>query len=238
MLHRLQDRGERARVKLTMSAKMLPDAPSRNVMAEIVGSERPDEVVVLGGHIDSWDVGRGAMDDGGGVVVGWEALKLIDRLGLKPKRTIRVVGWVNEENGGRGGQAYRDAHKAEVDKHVLAIESDGGVFKPQGFGYSGPDSGLDVVKQIGTLLDRIEAGTITKGGGGSDIAPIMALGVPGLGLNVDGTRYFWYHHTEADTIDKLDPHEMALCVATMAVMAYVVADMAEPLPRGPAAAGR
>jgi carboxypeptidase Q len=238
MLHRMQDRGERARVKLTMSAKMLPDAPSRNVMAEIVGSERPDEVVVLGGHIDSWDVGRGAMDDGGGVVVGWEALKLIERLGLKPKRTIRVVGWVNEENGGRGGQAYRDAHKAEVDKHVLAIESDGGVFKPQGFGYSGPDSGLDVVKQIGTLLDRIEAGTITKGGGGSDIAPIMALGVPGLGLNVDGTRYFWYHHTEADTIDKLDPHEMALCVATMAVMAYVVADMAEPLPRGPAAAGR
>lgn len=231
MMHRMQDRGERIRVKLMMSAKTMPDAPSRNVMGEIVGSEKPDEVVVFGGHIDSWDVGRGAMDDGGGVVVAWEAVKLLQRLGLKPKRTIRVVGWTNEENGGRGGQGYRDAHKAEVDKHVLAIESDGGVFKPQGFGFNGSDAAFEIVKQIGTLLDRIESGAIAKGGGGADIGPIMALGVPGMGLNVDGTKYFWYHHTEADTIDKLDPHEMALCVATMAVMAYVVADMAEPLPR-------
>jgi carboxypeptidase Q len=231
MLHRLQDRGERIRVKLMMSAKTMHDAPSRNVMGEIVGSEKPDEVVVFGGHIDSWDVGRGAMDDGGGVVVAWEAVKLLQRLGLKPRRTIRVVGWTNEENGGRGGQGYRDAHKAEVDKHVLAIESDGGVFKPQGFGFTGSDAAFEIVKQIGTLLDRIESGAIVKGGGGADIGPIMALGVPGLGLNVDGTRYFWYHHTEADTIDKLDPHDMALCVATMAVMAYVVADMPDPLPR-------
>jgi carboxypeptidase Q len=231
MLHRMQTRGERIRVKLVMSAKTLPDTPSRNVMGEIVGSEKPDEVVVFGGHIDSWDVGRGAMDDGGGVVVAWEAVKLLQRLGLKPRRTIRVVGWTNEENGGRGGQGYRDSHRAEVDKHVLAIESDGGVFKPQGFGFSGSDAAFEIVKQIGTLLDRIQSGAIVKGGGGADIGPIMALGVPGLGLNVDGTRYFWYHHTEADTIDKLDPHEMALCVATMAVMAYVVADMPEPLPR-------
>ena len=231
MIHRMQNRGDRVRVKLTMSAKTLPDAPSRNVMGEIVGSEKPDEVVVFGGHIDSWDVGRGAMDDGGGVVVAWEAVKLLQRLGLKPRRTVRVVGWTNEENGGRGGQGYRDAHKTEVDKHVLAIESDGGVFKPQGFGFSGSDAAFEVVKQIGTLLDRIESGSIVKGGGGADIGPIMALGVPGLGLNVDGTKYFWYHHTEADTIDKLDPHEMALCVATMAVMAYVVADMPETLPR-------
>jgi carboxypeptidase Q len=235
MLHRLQDRGERIRVKLTMSARMLPDAPSRNVMGEIVGSERPDEVVVFGGHIDSWDVGRGAMDDGGGVVVAWEAVKLLQRLGLKPRRTIRVVGWTNEENGGRGGQGYRDAHKADVDKHMLAIESDGGVFKPQGFSFAGSDAAMEVVKQIATLLDRIEAGAIVRGGAGADVGPIVALGVPGLGLNVDGTKYFWYHHTEADTIEKLDAHEMALCVATMAVMAYVVADMAEPLPRATAA---
>jgi carboxypeptidase Q len=235
MMHRMQTRGERVRVKLVMSAKTLPDAPSRNVMGEIVGAEKPDEVVVLGGHIDSWDVGRGAMDDGGGVVVAWEAVKLLQRLGLKPRRTIRVVGWTNEENGGRGGQGYRDAHRADIDKHVLAIESDGGVFKPQGFGFGGSDAAFDVVKQIGTLLDRIESGSIVKGGGGADIAPIMALGVPGLGLNVDGTKYFWYHHTEADTIDKLDPHDMALCVATMAVMAYVVADMPETLPRTPVA---
>jgi carboxypeptidase Q len=235
MIHRLLDRGERVRVTLVMSAKTHPDAESRNVMGEIAGSEKPDEVVVLGGHIDSWDVGRGAMDDGGGVVVAWEAVRLLKRLGLKPRRTIRVVGWTNEENGGRGGQAYRDARKAEVDKHVLAIESDGGVFKPQGFSFTGSEAALDILKQVGLLLDRIDAAAIGKGGGGSDIAPIVALGVPGLGLNVDGTKYFWYHHTEADTIDKLDPAEMARCVAAMAVMAYVVADMPETLPR--AAAG-
>ena len=231
MIHRLVDRGERVRVKLTMSAKTLPDAPSRNVMGELVGSEKPDEIVVFGGHIDSWDVGRGAMDDGGGVVVAWEAVRLLKRLGLKPRRTIRVVGWTNEENGGRGGQAYRDAHKAEVDKHVLAIESDGGVFKPQGFSFTGSDAAVDMLKQIALLLDRIDAGAIVKGGGGADIGPIMALGVPGLGLNVDGTKYFWYHHTDADTIDKLDPNDMARCVAAMAVMAYVAADMPETLPR-------
>ena len=231
MIHRLVDRGEHVRVKLTMSANTLPDAPSRNVMGEIVGSEKPDEVVVFGGHIDSWDVGRGAMDDGGGVVVAWEAVRLLKRLGLKPKRTIRVVGWTNEENGGRGGQAYRDAHKTEIEKHVLAIESDGGVFKPQGFSFSGSDAALDMVKEIASLLGRIDAGMIVKGGAGADIGPIVALGVPGLGLNVDGTKYFWYHHTEADTIDKLDPNDMARCVATMAVMAYIAADMPEPLPR-------
>ena len=234
MIHRLVDRGERVRVTLEMSAKTLPDAPSRNVMGELVGSEKPDEIVVFGGHIDSWDVGRGAMDDGGGVVVAWEAVRLLKRLGLKPKRTIRVVGWTNEENGGRGGQAYRDAHRAEVDKHVLAIESDGGVFKPQGFSFTGSDAAVDMLKQIALLLDRIGASAIVKGGGGADIGPIMALGVPGLGLNVDGTKYFWYHHTEADTIDKLDPNDMARCVAAMAVMAYVAADMPETLPRASA----
>ena len=236
MIHRLVDRGETVKVKLTMSAKTMPDAPSRNVMGELVGSEKPDEIVVFGGHIDSWDVGRGAMDDGGGVIVAWEAVRLLKRLGLKPRRTIRVVGWTNEENGGRGGQAYRDAHKAEVDKHVLAIESDGGVFKPQGFTFTGSDAAFDILKQIALLLDRIDAYAMVKGGGGADIGPITALGVPGLGLNVDGTRYFWYHHTAADTIDKLDPNDMARCVATMAVMAYIAADMADPLPRSPTGA--
>ncbi|MEJ7811039.1 MAG: M28 family metallopeptidase [Gemmatimonadaceae bacterium] len=233
MLHRMQDRGERIVVRLAMGARALPDAPSRNVIGEIVGSERPDEVVVMGGHIDSWDVGRGAMDDAGGVMVAWEAVRLMQRLGMRPKRTVRVVGWTNEENGGRGGAGYRDAHRADVDKHVLAIESDGGVFKPAGFGFTGSDSAYAIVKEIGTLLDRIGAGAVTKGGGGADIGPIMALGVPGMGLSVDGTRYFWYHHTEADTIDKLDPREVAQCVAVMAVMAYVVADLPERLPRAP-----
>ncbi len=236
LLHRMQDRGERPRVKLVMSAQTLPDAPSRNVVAEIRGRERPDEVVVLGGHIDSWDVGQGAMDDAGGSVAAWEAVRLMQRLGLRPRRTVRVVMWTNEENGLRGGNAYRDAHRAEIPNHVLAMESDGGVFKPEGFGFSGTDSAFAIVKQVGSLLERIGAGSITRGGGGADIGPIMALGVPGAGLNVDETRYFWYHHTDADTIDKLDPRELAECIATLAVMAYVVADMPERLPFGGAPA--
>ncbi len=229
LLHRMQDRGERVEVLLKMEAQTLPDAPSRNVMAEIVGSEFPNEVVVLGGHIDSWDVGQGAMDDAGGVVAAWEAIRLMKALGLRPRRTIRAVGWTSEENGGPGGPTYARDHAAET--HVLAMESDGGVFKPSGFGFTGSDAAFAIVQEIGTLLERIEAGTVTRGGGGADIAPLMATGVPGMGLSVDGTRYFWYHHTDADTVDKLDPDEVALCVAAMAVMAYVVADMPQRLPR-------
>ena len=231
MIARMIQRGERVTVKLTMSARLMPDAQSRNVIAELRGTTSPDEVVVMGGHIDSWDVGRGAMDDAGGVVVAWEAIRILKELGLRPRRTIRVVGWTNEENGLRGGNGYRDAHRAELDKHVAAIESDGGVFKPLGFGFTGSDSAFALVRQIGSLLAGIGAGDIARGGGGADIGPIMALGVPGLGLNVDGTRYFWYHHTEADTVDKLDQRDVALCVAVMAVMAYVLADMPEKLPR-------
>jgi carboxypeptidase Q len=236
MIARFAARGEKVVVKLHMSAQTLPDVQSRNVMGEIRGSQFPDEVIVMGGHIDSWDVGRGAMDDAGGVVAAWEALRVLKRLGLTPKRTIRVVGWTNEENGMRGGNAYRDAHRAELDNHILAIESDGGVFKPLGFGFTGPDAAFATLGQIGQLLQRVGSGRITKGGGGADIGPIMALGVPGMGLNVDDTRYFWYHHTDADTVDKLDPREVAMCVATLAVMAYVVADMPERL--RPLAAGR
>ena len=231
MLHRMQERGERVVVRLAMAARTLPDAPSQNVVGEIVGAERPDEVVVIGGHTDSWDVGTGAMDDMGGVVVAWEAVRLMRRLGLRPRRTVRVVGWVNEENGVRGGLAYRDAHRDRLAGHVLAIESDGGVFRPTGFGFSGSDSALAVVRQIGGLLRRIGADTVTRGGGGVDIGPIAELGVPAMGLNTDGVRYFWYHHGTADTADKLDPREMAQCVAAMAVMAYVVADLPERLPR-------
>jgi len=231
MLHRMQDRGETIVVRLKMSAQTLPDSPSRNVMGEVVGSELPGEVVVLGGHIDSWDVGQGAMDDGGGVVAAWEAVRLIQDLGLRPRRTIRVVGWTNEENGLRGGNGYRDAHMTELPQHVLAIESDGGVFEPSGFSFTGSDAAFAIVQQIGALLGPIGAGTVTRGGGGADIGPIMETGVPGASPIVDGTRYFWYHHTDADTIDKLDPGEVAKCTALMAVLAYVVADLPDPLPR-------
>ena len=229
LLHRLQDRGERIEVELRMEAKTLPDAPSRNVMGQVTGWEHPDEVVVLGGHSDSWDVGQGAMDDGGGVLAAWEAVRLMKALGLRPRRTVRAVAWTNEENGLRGGEAYAEDHAEET--HVLAIESDGGVFSPEGFGFMGSDAAYAIVREIGALLDGIGAGEITRGGGGADIGPLMRQGVPGMGLQVDSTRYFWFHHTDADTIDKLDPDEFARCVAAMAVMAYLVADLAEPLPR-------
>lgn len=232
MIERMVARGETVRLRLTMGARTLPDVMSRNVIGEIRGTERPEEVVVMGGHIDSWDVGRGAMDDAGGVVAAWEGIRLLKALGLRPRRTIRVVGWTNEENGMRGGNAYRDQHRDQVRNHVLAMESDGGVFTPRGFGFSGSDSAFAIVRQVGKLLEKIGAGAITRGGGGADIGPIMALGVPGMGLNVDDSKYFWYHHTDADTIDKMTPREVALCVATMAIMAYVVADMPERLPWG------
>ena len=232
MLHRMQNRGQKIVVRLEMEAQTLPDAPSRNVMAELTGRENPDEIVVFGGHIDSWDVGTGAMDDGGGMVIAWEAIRLLKQLGLAPRRTIRAVGWTNEENGGRGGQAYRDAHRAELPKHIAAIESDGGTFKFRGFGFSGNDSAYAVLRQIGKLLKPLGADTVFVGGGGSDIGPIMGEGVPGMSHNVDGTRYFWYHHSEADNIDKIDPREFAENVAAMAVMAYVLADLPVALPRG------
>ena len=226
-LQRMNDRGDHPRLRLKMEAKFLPDAESANVIAEIKGSEKPDEVIVIGGHFDSWDVGQGAHDDGGGCIVAWETVRLLKELGLKPRRTIRVVLYTNEENGLRGGNAYHDAHKAELAKHILAIESDSGVYRPEGFGLA-ETAPLQVranMLEIAKLLSGIGADQIAADGGGADIGPMMRDGVPGASLDVDGTHYFDIHHTPADTLDKVNPRELALCVATMAVMAYTVADM-------------
>jgi carboxypeptidase Q len=232
MLHRFQDRGVPMRLTLRMSARTLPDAPSRNVVAELVGREKPDEVVVLGGHIDSWDVGTGAMDDAGGSVAAWEAVRLMKRLNLRPRRTVRVVLWTNEENGGQGGLAYASAHAGEMAKHVLAMESDNGVFNPKGYVLAASDSAADVVQQVAGLLQPINATGVQRveDSPAADITPLNQAGVPAMELDVDGSRYFWYHHSEGDTLDKLDPVELARCVAAMAVMAYVVADLPTALP--------
>ncbi len=234
MLHRMSDRGQKVIVTLKMTARTLPDAPSRNAVAEVIGSEKPDEIIVLGGHIDSWDVGQGAMDDGGGSVAAWEAVRLIKQLGLKPRRTVRVVLWTNEENGSRGALGYRDSHAAELDKHVMAMESDNGVFKPLGYRISGSDSAIAVAHDIASLLSSIGASSVAAGGSEADVEPLLERGVPAISLAVEGTRYFWYHHSEADTMDKLNPRDMAECVALMAVMAYVVADMPGTLGRATA----
>jgi len=187
--------------------------------------------VVVGGHIDSWDVGQGAHDDGGACIASWEVLRLIKELGLKPKRTIRCVLWTNEENGSRGSHAYRDMHMDELDKHVVAIESDAGVFAPKGFGFTGSKEARNIVENIHELLKPIKANDITDWGRAADVAPLNDEGIPVMSLNVESSKYFWYHHTAADTFDKVDFHEFNKCIAAMAIMAFVIADLETPLPR-------
>ncbi len=231
LLQRMHDRGERPTVRLKMEARFLPDAESANVIAEIKGSEKPEEVVLVSGHYDSWDVGQGAHDDAGGCIIAWEAVRLIKQLGLKPRRTIRVVLYTNEENGLRGGIAYRDAYRPELSKHILAIESDSGTYRPMGFGLAAtaaPQARANMI-EIAKLLTGIRADRIAPDGGGADIGPIMREGVLGASLNVDSSKYFEIHHTASDTLDKIDPRDLAHCVATMAVVAYTVADMPMPL---------
>lgn len=230
IIQRLADTGAKVMVHLTMEAKMLPDADSANVIGEITGREHPEQVVVIGGHIDSWDVGAGAQDDGSGIITALQAAALIKKLGLQPRRTLRVVFWTNEENGGAGGKAYREWVGEKVKNHFAAIEMDGGAEKPVGFGVSaGPNTQafLAKIKDVGKLLERIDAGAIQAGGGGADISPLMHDGVPGLGLRTVGTHYFDWHHTRADTVDKVKPEELRLNIAAMAVMAYILADMPE-----------
>ncbi len=239
-MHRMSDAGKEVRVKLYMEAKMLPDADSANVIAEIRGSEKPDEVVVMGGHFDSWDVGQGAHDDGASCIAAWQALTILKQLGFRPRRTLRVVLWTNEENGLRGGAAYRESVGADISKHVAAIEMDGGAEKPVGFGFSmagvAADSddphylaALNKLQQIGKLLDGIEAGEIARGGGGADIGPLTREGVPALAQRTIGEHYFDWHHTNADTLDKIEPVNFRNAVAMLAVMGYVLADMPERL---------
>ena len=231
MIDRIYKRGKRVVLNLKMEAKFVEDRWSRNVLAELRGSTYPEEVVVIGAHIDSWDVGQGAHDDAGGCVAAWRAVTLIKELGLKPRRTLRVVLWTNEENGSRGSINYRNEHFSELENHIVAIESDGGVFAPQGFGFTGSKEARKILFDIADLLDPISAANITNWGRAPDIAILNDEGVPVLSLNVDNSKYFWYHHTSADTFDKVDYREFNNCIAAMAIMAYVVADMEEKLPR-------
>ncbi len=232
LIQRLVDAGNPVVAHLEMEAHTLPDAESANVIGEIPGRERPDEIVVIGGHLDSWDVGAGAQDDGTGCITALEAVHIIHSLGLTPRRTLRVVFWTNEENGGAGGEAYRAWAGDTVKNHVAAIEMDGGAEKPTGFGLSGSgdlQAMLGRVREIGALLDRVDAASVEPGGGGADIAPIMVDGVPGLAVRTVGTHYFDWHHSRADTTDKVKLEDLRANIAAMAVMAYVLADMPAPL---------
>jgi carboxypeptidase Q len=233
LLDRLAKRGP-VSIHLRMDDATLPDVESANVVGELVGKDKPDEIVVIGGHLDSWDVGQGAHDDGAGIVTMLHAAKLIKQLGLSPRRTIRVVFWVNEENGVRGAKAYAETHKDELAKTVMAVESDTGGFAPQGFRATAkdPEAAKRVVAriaEIATLLQPIHATRVTQGDGGTDVEPMEAAGVPQVGLSVDTSTYFDYHHTDADTLDKVSPQELADDCVAMAVLAYVVADLPDRL---------
>jgi hypothetical protein len=251
-MRRMAAAGETLTVSLRMEARLLGEADSGNVLAEIRGREKPEEVVVMGGHLDSWDVGQGAHDDGCSCMAAWDALVVLKNLGLRPRRTLRVALWTSEENSGSGGRAYREALGADVKGHVAAIEMDGGCERPTGFGFTvmkpgearrredggprvsepeDPDAAkaLASVRAIGALFAPIDAGAVTWGGGGADIGPLMREGVPGLSLDTVGEHYFDWHHTNADTLDKVDPTDLKKATAMLAVMGYALADAPERL---------
>jgi len=231
-VQRLTARGIAVRMRLRMEAHFEPDVESFNVVGEIRGREFPNEVVLVGGHFDSWDPGTGASDDGVGCVVTWEAARLMKKLKIQPRRTVRVVLFANEENGTRGGNGYRDAHAAEAADHIMALESDSGVFSPSRLGFTGSEGARKVVMDIGTLLAPLGLSDIGPGGGGADIGPIGQLGkVPMMAYSGDATKYFTIHHTPADTVDRIDPDDVSRAAAAISAMVYVVADMPQRLPR-------
>src|SRR5579862_36985 len=211
MIDRLVRSGTPVTVRLIMEDHQEPDAQSHNVMGELRGSEKPGEIVVMGGHMDSWDLGQGAQDDGSGMMAALEAVLLIKKLGLQPRRTIRVVFWVNEENGGAGGRAYREMIGDAVKNHVAAIEDDRGAEKPVGFSFGAADqdkrtpNAFQRVVEIGKLLDAIDCGKVTPRGGGGDIRSLAAEGVPAFGKRTVDLHYSVWNHTNADSFDKIVP---------------------------------
>ena len=228
-LHALLAEGA-VRLRLAMDCRMLPDAPSANVVGEIPGRELPEEIVLIGGHLDAWDVGEGAHDDGAGIAHVLEAARLILASGEAPRRTIRVVLFMNEEWGLSGALAYAAQHADAIDQHVLALESDSGGFAPLGIGVNG-EATKAALAPVTDVLEALGLGRLLDGGGGADISPLMAQGVPGVALRVVNDRYFDYHHSEKDTPDKVNPRELARGAATVAILALGVADLEEAPPR-------
>ena len=242
LLDRIQRSGATPQVHLSMQAHLEAEADSDDIIGEIPGAQKPQEVVVLGGHLDSWDVGQGAQDDGSGIMASLEAVALIKKAGLHPRRTIRLAFWVNEENGSRGAAAYRAFVGDKIRNQVAAIEMDGGAERPTGFGYSTfhyvrgrgmppPQMSLEqqqsfaLCEQIAGLLKPLDATHVRPYGGGEDIEPLTREGVPSFSPNTVGAHYFDWHHTATDTLDKVDPEDFNRNIAVLAVLSYVLADM-------------
>ena len=234
LIERLLARGERVRMHLTLTPRTLPDVASANVVAEIRGRENPDEIVLIGGHLDSWDLGTGAIDNASGVSMVMDTMRMFRQLGLQPRRTVRAVLYMNEENGLRGAKAYANDHASELAKHVAAIESDGGATNPLGFRTTLSEGEHDAF--VGPLLPalaRLDATRFVPSEySGADTSPLVDAGVPGFGLITDGRHYFDYHHTAADTLDKIDRDELSRATAAFAVLTWMLAEGIDAPPRG------
>ena len=223
LLNQLLAQETTVRVRLKLTCQTLPDAPSANVLGEITGTEKPEEIIVVGGHLDSWDKGTGAHDDGAGCVQSIEVLRLLKALNLKPKRTIRAVMFINEENGLRGGIEYaRRAELAEA-KHIVAIEADRGGFAPRGFSVEADSARFARLASWAYLFKEMGADIIFRGGSGADISVLVRQGVPGIGLVPESQRYFDFHHSDNDVIAGVNERELNLGAAAMAILCYVIA---------------
>ena len=223
----------KVRMHLTLTPQKLPDTTSYNVIADLKGSEHPEQIVVVSGHLDSWDLGTGAIDDGAGVVVAMESAEILQKLHLHPKRTLRVIAWMDEETGGSGSQAYTKDYSAEFIRTVAAIESDSGAAHPLGFDVKMTPHAAELLRPALAILQSFGATAAQQSSypPGADISAMSDAGVPALGILQDGRTYFNYHHTAADTLDKIVPSELRENAAAMAVMGYALASMKDPLPR-------
>ncbi|XP_041376547.1 carboxypeptidase Q-like [Gigantopelta aegis] len=233
MMARMAARGDKIVIHLKMDAKTNPDVESRNLVAEIKGRTNPEEVVVVSGHIDSWDVGQGAMDDGCGAFISWQALSLVHQLGLRPKRTLRAIFWTAEEQGSIGAYKYFNDHKSDLSNYDLVMESDTGTLSPSGLRFSGNEAATEIVRAVVDLLDPIGATNLTTRVDVSDIVYWQNALVPTGSLFVDASKYFYFHHSNGDTMTVQNSHDMDVASAIFAVVAYVVADLEDMLPRKP-----
>lgn len=233
LLSRMYNRGTKLEIFLKMDSKSFTNATSRNTVAEIKGTTDPDKIVLVSGHLDSWDVGQGAMDDGGGAFISWNSLVVLKNLGLRPKRSIRCLLWTAEEEGYIGAYAYLKGHKSELEKFNLVIESDEGTFQPYGIEFHGSETSACIMVEVAKLFDSINATTMQsrKYNVGSDIEVFENMNIPGLSLLNRNEKYFWYHHTEADTMAVEDPDSLDLNTAMFAVISYIIADLSVELPK-------
>lgn len=208
---------------IKMNCETLEDAPSHNVVGELIGNEFPNEIITIGGHLDSWDVGQGAHDDGAGCMQSIQVLRLFQKLGIKPKRTIRAVMFMNEENGTRGGLKYAELAKKNNENHLIALESDAGAFTPRGFGVTAEASTIKKFRSWLPYFDRNTISYFKKGGGGVDINPLnRLLGTPTIGFIPDSQRMFDIHHSDNDSFDSVHPRELELGTASIASLIYLI----------------